>query len=109
MPTGTNINQTKSAADETKVVAMVVAGAAAMAVATAMGTGMAMTTGMTTDRAMVTVTAATTMAMLVTMVSMAMIVMMVMIAAAWKSPVVVAEVVVTGVGGGDGCGNSLGP
>ena len=109
MPTGTNINQTKLAADETKVVAMVATGAAAMAVATATGTGMATTTGMATNRATVTVTAATTMAMLVKMVSMAMIVMMVMIVAAWKSPVVVAEVVVMGVGGGDGCGNSLGP
>ena len=44
-----------------------------------------------------TVTTATTMAMLVTMVSMVMMVMMVMMAAAWKSSVAVAEVVVTGV------------
>ena len=92
MPTGTNNNQTKSAADKTTVLAAV---AAAMAVATATGTGMATTTGMATDTAMVT--AESRMAMLVMMVSMVTMVMMVMMAAAWKRLVAVAEVVVTGV------------
>ncbi len=66
-----------------------------MAVATVTGTGMAMTTGMAMDTA--TVTAATTMVMLVTMVSMATMVILVMMAAAWKTSVTVAEVVVTGL------------
>jgi hypothetical protein len=89
LSTGTNNNQTKSAADGTTVVVAVAAVVAAIAVAPATGTGMATTTGMATDTA--TVTAATTMTMLVTMV------MMVMMAAAWKSSVAGAEVVVMGV------------